>query len=294
MEQEALQGQQLAAIEAQLHALLRKQAKHSLPVDLPRPDFWNICSQLLQSIEMELAEINRLEGFSARAQTLTRRQANLRRAIADLTRHRLTAFVNHAALANLASTPFGDAVAESNMNMAPVDWQRQDGAERAFHSGVSELIEQYKRNVSWSGLQEGVLETTIVPTPTTPSGNAQLDQFVEGGLTEQPPPDIESSNSEEVWEDPDIDEEDRISMIEEYPEISETSPSDEYANENEGANPIVSGTMMRLRILKDMPEPILDESGEEIELLEGDSFNCGALMAETLIAAGWAESVLLE
>lgn len=294
MEQEALQGPQLAAIEAQLHALLRKQAKHALPVDLPRPDFWNICSQLLQSIEMELAEINRLEGFSARAQTLTRRQANLRRAIADLTRHRLTAFVNHAALANLASTPFGDAVAESSMNMAPVDWQRQDGAERAFHSGVSELIEQYKRNVSWSGLQEGVLETTIVPTPTTPSGNAQLDQFVEGGLTEQPPPDIESSNSEEVWEDPDIDEEDRISMIEEYPEISETSPSDEYASENEGADPIVSGTMMRLRILKDMPEPILDESGEEIELLEGDSFNCGALMAETLIAAGWAESVPLE
>ena len=294
MEQEALQGPQLAAIEAQLHALLRKQAKHALPVDLPRPDFWNICSQLLQSIEMELAEINRLEGFSARAQTLTRRQSNLRRAIADLTRHRLTAFVNHAALANLASTPFGDAAAESSVNMAPVDWQRQDGAERAFHSGVSELIEQYKRNVSWSGLQEGVLETTIVPTPTTPSGNAQLDQFVEGGLTEQPPPDIESSNSEEGWEDPDIDDEDRISMIEEYPEISETSPSDEYASENESADPIVSGTMMRLRILKDMPEPILDESGEEIELLEGDSFNCGALMAETLIAAGWAESVPLE
>jgi len=294
MEQEALQGPQLAAIEAQLHALLRKQAKHALPVDLPRPDFWNICSKLLQSIEMELAEINRLEGFSARAQTLTRRQSNLRRAIADLTRHRLTAFVNHAALANLASTPFGDAAAESSVNMAPVDWQRQDGAERAFHSGVSELIEQYKRNVSWSGLQEGVLETTIVPTPTTPSGNAQLDQFVEGGLTEQPPPDIESSNSEEGWEDPDIDDEDRISMIEEYPEISETSPSDEYASENESADPIVSGTMMRLRILKDMPEPILDESGEEIELLEGDSFNCGALMAETLIAAGWAESVPLE
>ena len=293
-EQEALQGPQLAAVEAQLHALLRKQAKHTLPVDLPRPDFWNVCSQLLQSIEMELAETNRLEGFSARAQTLTRRQANLRRAIADLTRHRLTAFVNHAALANLASTPFGDAAAESSQNMAPVDWQRQDGAERAFHSGVSELIEQYKRNVSWSGLQEGVLETTIVPTPITPSGNAQLDQFVEGGLTEQSPPDIESANSEEMWEDPDIDDEDRISMMEEYPEIMETNASEEPDGGNESADPVASGTMMRLRILKDMPEPILDESGEEIELLEGDSFNCGALMAETLIAAGWAEAVSLE
>ena len=88
-EQEGLQGPQLAAVEAQLHALLRSQAKHALPVDLPRPDFWHVCSQLLQSIEMELAEISRLEGFSARAQTLSRRQANLRRTLSDLTRHRL-------------------------------------------------------------------------------------------------------------------------------------------------------------------------------------------------------------
>ena len=293
-EQEALQGPQLAAVESQLHALLRKQAKHALPVDLPRPDFWNVCSQLLQSIEMELAEISRLEGFSARAQTLSRRQANLRRAIADLTRHRLTAFVNHAALANLASTPFGDAAAESSVNLTPVDWQRQDGAERAFHSGVAELIEQYKRNVSWSGLQEGVLETTIARTPTTPSGNAQLDQFVEGGLTEQPPPAVEVPDVQEEWEDPEIDDEDRISMMEEYPEISETNVVDESGIEEESVEPIASGSMMRLRILKDMPEPILDESGEEIELLEGDSFNCPALMAETLIAAGWAEAVPLE
>ena len=293
-EQEALQGPQLAAVESQLHALLRKQAKHSLPVDLPRPDFWNVCSQLLQSIEMELTEISRTEGFSARAQTLSRRQANLRRTVADLTRHRLTAFVNHAALANLASTPFGDAAADASANMAPVDWQRQDGAERAFHSGVSELIEQYKRNISWSGLQEGVLETSIAQTPTTPSGNAQLDQFVEGGLTESPPPAVEVADSEEVWEDPDFDEEDRISMMEEYPEISETNVGDDSDMENESVDPIASGSMMRLRILVDLPEPILDESGEEIELLEGDSFNCVPLMAETLIAAGWAEAVPLE
>ena len=182
VEQEVLQGPQLEAVEAQLHALLRMQAKHALPVDLPRPDFWHVCSQLLQSIELELAEINRAEGFSPRTQTLTRRQANLRRAIADLTRHRLNAFVNHAALANLASTPFGDAVAEANTNLAPVDWQRQDGAERAFHVGVSELIEQYKRNVSWNGLQQGVLNAEIVPQPTTPAGNAQLDQFVDLSL----------------------------------------------------------------------------------------------------------------
>ena len=294
VEQEVLQGPQLEAVEAQLHALLRMQAKHALPVDLPRPDFWHVCSQLLQSIELELAEINRAEGFSPRTQTLTRRQANLRRAIADLTRHRLNAFVNHAALANLASTPFGDAMAEANTNLAPVDWQRQDGAERAFHVGVSELIEQYKRNVSWNGLQQGVLNAEIVPQPTTPAGNAQLDQFVDSpdGLTGQKPPEIEREEVG-VWEDPDFDEEDRISMMEEYPEISESvMPEDE--SESADVNEDVTGGMMRLRILRDMPEPILDESGEEIELLEGDSFNCGSLMAQTLIAAGWAEAVTLD
>ena len=295
VEQEILQGPQLEAVEAQLHALLRSQAKHALPVDLPRPDFWHVCSQLLQSIELELAEINRAEGFSPRTQTLTRRQANLRRAIADLTRHRLNAFVNHAALANLASTPFGDAVAEANTNLAPVDWQRQDGAERAFHVGVSELIEQYKRNVSWNGLQRGVLNADMLPQPTTPAGNAQLDEFVDSpdGLTGQKPPEIEQDVAE-VWEDTNFDEEDRISMMEEYPEVSESMISDDEPDASVDSNMGQTGGMIRLRILKDLPEPILDESGEEIELLEGDSFNCISVVAETLIAAGWAEAVTLE
>ncbi len=295
VEQEILQGPQLEAVEAQLHALLRSQAKHALPVDLPRPDFWHVCSQLLQSIELELAEINRAEGFSPRTQTLTRRQANLRRAIADLTRHRLNAFVNHAALANLASTPFGDAVAEANTNLAPVDWQRQDGAERAFHVGVSELIEQYKRNVSWNGLQRGVLNADMLPQPTTPAGNAQLDEFVDSpdGLTGQKPPEIEQDVAE-VWEDTDFDEEDRISMMEEYPEVSESMISDDESDASVDSNVGQTSGMMRLRILKDLPEPILDESGEEIELLEGDSFNCISVVAETLIAAGWAEAVTFE
>lgn len=294
-EQEVLQGPQLAAIEAQLHALLRSQAKHALPVDLPRPDFWHVCSQLLQSIELELTETSRTEGFSARAQTLTRRQSNLRRTISDLTRHRLNAFVNHAALANLASTPFGDATTEAGVNLMPIDWQRQDGAERAFHEGVAELIEQYKRNVSWNGLQQGVLQNPNPQPAVTPAGNAQLDQFVEqpGGLTGQKPPAVEEVVPEEIWTDPDFDEEDRIAMMEEYPEISESAMSEPSGQDEQSAKSEQTG-MVRLRILKDMPEPILDASGEEIELLAGDSFNCHSLMAETLIAAGWAEAASLD
>ena len=83
-------------------------------------------------------------------------------------------------------------------------------------------------------------------------------------------------------------------MMEEYPEISEEIMSNDESNASSDSNGVESGGMMRLRILGDMPEPILDESGEEIELLEGDSFNCGSLMAQTLIAAGWAEAVTLD
>ncbi|HIF04773.1 MAG TPA: hypothetical protein EYQ80_05110 [Candidatus Poseidoniales archaeon] len=291
-----LEGPESAAIETQLHALLRQQAKRAVPVELPRPDFWAMCSRLLQSIELDLAEIGRTEGWSVRAQTLSRRQANLRRTISDLTRHRLTAFVNHAALSNLASTPFGDAAPDVKAMLVAIDWQRHDGAERAFHAGVAELIEQYKQNVSWGILQQGVLNTGEI-LPTTPAGNAQLDSYVDdpGGLTGDTPPKMATPPEEEgFWEDPDFDDEDRIALVEAYPEFTET-PQTETSPEPSETEPVVeSSAMMRIRILKDMPEPLIDESGEDIELFEGDVHNCGALFAETLIASGYAEAAPLE
>ena len=120
------------------------------------------------------------------------------------------------------------------------------------------------------------------PQPAvTPAGNAQLDQFVEqpGGLTGQKPPAVEEVVPEEIWTDPDFDEEDRIAMMEEYPEISESAMSEPSGQDEQSGKSEQTG-MVRLRILKDMPEPILDASGEEIELLAGDSFNCHSLMAK--------------
>jgi hypothetical protein len=299
---EKLEGVQLAAIESQLHAMLRQQSKRAVPVDLPRPDFWQVCSELLQSIEIELAEIGRSEGWSVRAQTLSRRQANLRHAIADLTRHRLSAFVNHAALSSLSSTPFSDASPDHKKN-SPIDWQRHNGAERAFHSGVSELIDQYKQNISWDVLQQGILGSEI-GQPMTPAGNAQLDAYVEepGGITGQPPPKVEVIQNEEVWEDPDFDEEDRIALIEGYPEIDDHVPVEiEIQVTPLVENSIVEDVstesepqeMLRIRILQDSTEPIIDENGNEIELFEGDVHNWSADFAETLITAGLAENAEL-
>ena len=126
----------------------------------------------------------------------------------------------------------------------------------------------------------------------TPVGNSQLDDFVDepGGLTGNEPPLVEPE-VEEVWEDPEIDDEDRIAMAEEFPEIEEHFPvTPEISTVNEE---IPTEGMKRIRIVKDMPEPIIDESGEDIELFEGDIHNCNSILADTLISAGFAEDAEL-
>jgi hypothetical protein len=47
--------------------------------------------------------------------------------------------------------------------------------------------------------------------------------------------------------------------------------------------------MKRIRMLKDLEDPIIDENGIEIELTAGEVANFSSLMADTLIAAGFAE-----
>ena len=295
---------QLQAIENQLFALARQQAKRNQPIDLPRPDFWSQVATLLSNIEMELVEVGHNEGWSVKAQNLSRRQANVRRAVADLTQHRLTAFVRHASTSKLASAPFGDAPHDSKAQLAALDWSRQDVAERAFHEGLSELIERYKRQVSWTVMQQGVAGGER-PTPTIQAGTPQLDSYVDeaGGLTGQGPPEVEVIEEALVtYEDPDEDEEDRISRMDAYPSSASkgmgseptmepaelmSAPTEEVV-END-ASTDQNEDMIRIRILQDLDEPIIDADGNELELLTGDVEFCDADFASGLIAAGLAE-----
>ena len=48
--------------------------------------------------------------------------------------------------------------------------------------------------------------------------------------------------------------------------------------------------MKRIRVLQDLVDPIIDEDGTEIQLTAGEVVNFSSLMADTLIAAGFAES----
>lgn len=368
---------QLQAIENQLFSLVRQQAKRNHPIELPRQDFWNQVATLLSTIDVELSEVGRSEGWSVKSQNLSRRQGNVRRAVADLTQHRLTAFVRHASTNNLASAPYGDALGEVKGALNPLDWQRHDAAERAFYEGLNGLIEKYKHHVSWSVLQKG-LEGDLEEAPVIPRGTVQLDHFVkeEGGLTGQGPPKVVEKLPEMMpYLDPDEDEEERIARMSAYPtsgmvkpdvhahtdtqadlgfptlnpgvgggddfleanpslsqpqgtlptieetEIEteivakqdetepalteeQTPPQDENGSvltteqtppqdENAGDVEDSSSGLIRIKMLQDLPAPIVDADGKELELMEGDVEFCESDFAAGLIAAGFAEDASL-
>ena len=48
--------------------------------------------------------------------------------------------------------------------------------------------------------------------------------------------------------------------------------------------------MRRILVLQDMSEPVVAEDGSEITLNAGDIENCPSIIADTLIAAGFAEA----
>ena len=85
-----------------------------------------------------------------------------------------------------------------------------------------------------------------------------------------------------------MDEEDRIRQMDEFPERATGAMS---ATSIESPNPIGNiSDMKRIRMLQDLVEPIIDEDGTEIQLTAGEVVNFSSLMADTLIAAGFAES----
>lgn len=380
--EQRVKAAQLQQVEAQLYALLRQQSKRNQPMELPRPEFWQHVSLLLQNIEVELVEISRNEGWGPRAQNLARRQANLRRAVADLTRHRLTAFVQHAAAANLASAPFGDLVSDSSARLKPIDWTRHDPAERAFHAGLTNMIEQYKQQISWTVLQRGI-DSSSASLPSIEAGQQQLDELIQsdGGLTGAGAPQVEvQQRQEKMLQDTEMDEEERFLHMEGFSEFrdkdepqpeplfdpldgqeyfqkeegdeaaaitveeglrpqaevkAQENPTDVKNSQNRstpeteqsrlaaaegevrptaaGAAKAASGNdseksnsgekaesgqdkegqLMRIRILQDLPEPLVDEDGELLELLAGDVQFCSTEMAELLIGAELAEEASL-
>ena len=72
-----LNPSQAKEIEEQLFSTLRQQVGRSVPMPLPRTDFWTKVGQLLDTIEMEIHEVYKTVGPSLKMQTMQKRQANI-------------------------------------------------------------------------------------------------------------------------------------------------------------------------------------------------------------------------
>jgi predicted XRE-type DNA-binding protein len=281
-----LTKQQLIVVEKALFELTRQQkSSPNAPKEITIPNFWSSIRQLLTNLENELAETIRNEGMNAKTQLQTRRLGVARTSVSDLTRLRMNAFAQHAILSNLVKTPNGK---QNEIQVPPLNWQRHDPSERIYYTGIERLVEKYKNDVSWDSMLHGGKPEEI--KKPHPGGNAVLTEFNDSEEVESESSQITSqpSQSQEIWNEPELDEEDRIRQMDEFPERATGAMS---ATSIEEPNPIGDlSEMKRIRMLQDLVDPIIDEDGTEIQLTAGEVANFSSLMADTLIAAGFAES----
>ena len=278
-----LTKQQLIVVEKALFELTRQQkSSPNVPKEITIPNFWPSIRQLLTNLENELAETIRDEGMNAKTQLQSRRLGVARTSVSDLTRLRMNAFAQHAILSNLIKTPNGR---QNESALPPLNWQRHDPSERIYYTGVERLVERYKKDVSWDGMLHGGKPETI--NKSSLGGNAALTEYNES--EEESEQKISApSPPQEMWNEPELDEEDRIRQMDEFPERATGAMS---ATSIESPNTIGNlSDMKRIRMLQDLVDPIIDEDGTEIQLTAGEVANFSSLMADTLIAAGFAES----
>jgi hypothetical protein len=274
---------ELVSVEKTLFEITRRQKSQNVPVELPLVEglsFWTSVGQLLQQMETELAETVREEGTNAKAQLLSRRLGVARTCIRDLTRMRLNAFTRHSVMSKLMSSV--DQNASSGFQR--LEWSRHDPAERIFYSGISNLAEKYMSDVSWRDLVGSSEELRASPSLT--EVHKPLTDFTE----KESDPILgirEASRRQSDWEDPEIDEEERIRDLEVFPELA-ASQAESKSFDSDSSIP--NDELIRIRVLKDVIDPILTSDGSEMLLTEGDVEFCNSLIAETLIAAGLAEA----
>ena len=128
---------QAKEIEEQLFSTLRQQVGRSVPMPLPRTDFWTKVGQLLDTIEMEIHEVYKTVGPSLKMQTMQKRQANIRRTASELARKRMVAMMQHSASVALRTE------GSQGQDLAAMDWSRHDPAEREFYSNATEQLNKF-------------------------------------------------------------------------------------------------------------------------------------------------------
>jgi len=279
-----LSKSELLRVEKALFEITRKQKNQDSPAELPvigGITFWNSIGQLLTNMESELSETIMEEGMSGKAQLLSRRLGTARTCIEDLTRMRLNAFTRHAITSGLLLERSKGST--NNNGFQRIEWERHDPSERIFYGGISELTEKYKIAVFWKSLLGSSEEVSTFSD----------SQLVHKPLTQFTPDSDDKqvfekipTNTEREWREPDIDEEDRIRELEAFPEHASSQAESKSSEEKIKDD---SDDLIRIRIIKDISDPIISSDGTEMALNQGDIEFCQSLIAETLIAAGLAE-----
>ena len=297
----AFDSVQAKEIEEQLFATLRLQSERSVPVNLPRTDFWEKVGLLLDSIESEVVSLYRNGGPDLRLQTLIRRQQNVRRVAGELARKRLVALLQHSASQSLKLDGRNDV----NRDLPPIDWNRHDPAERQFYHDVAAQVDRFKQTVDWESMVSGLSAETNSTKPSHAPGTMQLDGFVNspGGLTGRGPPPIEMEDIDDEVLEEEIDEEDRIARLEAYPELDNQEPeigithaiapelipskNVEFIIE-ESEEQEIDENLVRIRIIESSDDAIITADGE-LDLLAGDVHFLDSNTAQYLIDAQVAQ-----
>lgn len=321
----SLTDEQAHEIEEQLFSTNRLQANRKIPVPLPRPDFWQMIRKLLADLDLEIQELLRKGSRDMRLQNRQRKQSNIRRIASDLARRRMVAMMQYVASQSIRSVDLRD----DGEALPPMDWQRHDPAEKAFFLAIQNDIDRFKKEIDWLSIQQGIEGEIFDDEPSTVArGTMQLDAYMSGGqqLTNAPPPTLAFEDHEPETIEFDIDEEDRILVEPEWPELSEYEAQEPIGKTNVASQhklvqqtssiapelvPSVSSKasipetspnsnsepqdleLVRIRILESSDEPIMDEQGNEIELHTGDIHMLHAETAQWLIDTGLAEEANL-
>jgi len=322
-----LNPSQAREIEEQLFSTLRQQVGRSVPMPLPRSDFWEKIGQLLDTVEMEIHDVYKNIGPSLKMQTMQKRQANIRRTASELARKRMVAMVQHSASMALRTEGGGQG-----QDLASLDWTRHDPAEREFYANATEQLNKFKQTVNWNGMQMGIAAEELLEEIRMAAGTTQLDSFVpeSGGLTGQGPPTIALEDDSKPLPDSESDEEDLLAKADEFPEldgaqpISEPTITESVEGENHAAAmelapskkkeemdfdawadaesepPViveddiepVQGELLRIRVIQSLDEPIITIDGE-ITLGAGDVLFLDETTANYLVDSGVAEIATL-
>ena len=268
-EHDTLSASELDRIEKAIFEVARQQRGKRVPVSLPFPDFWDRAVHLVIHLEQEADRMRRDGVGSARLSTGVRRMANIRTQIRNLANLRLNALTSHAVIGSLLEE------GGSRGNGNSIEWSRMDPKERAFHSEISRGVDRFRAQTSWDVLM-GVEESGGEEAVGVPDLNRFEDEEGLDGLAPFPEP---SPEGEVEWDDPEMDEEDRIRTIDDgYPEAPLNPASQDVKHD-----------LVKIRIIEDSDDPIIDEDGDEIRIVEGEFHLCSPTMSETLISIGLAE-----